>query len=207
MTELALVRHGETDWNVARRIQGRTDVPLNDRGREQAALVARQLADEHWHGIVSSPLSRALETARIISEALGLGEPGIDRDLAERAYGQAEGMDARELAERHPDMAGVPGLERRSAVTRRVLPTLERIALAHPNERMLVITHGGVIGSLVRYVTEKSLPASGIRIPNGSIHRFRYDDGVLELDEFNGETVDPPIRRAAPIRYEPIVSN
>lgn len=199
MTELVLVRHGETDWNLARRIQGRTDISMNDTGRAQAAAAAERLSAEEWHAIVTSPLDRALETARIIAERLGLGEPRIDDRLVERAYGEAEGMDAATLATRFPSMAGVQGIERRSDVTRRVLPALESIALEHPGQRVLVVTHGGVIGSLVRYVTEKALPPAEVRIPNGSDHRFRYADGTLVLETFNGLAVDPPVRREAPI--------
>jgi uncharacterized phosphatase len=199
MTDLVLVRHGETDWNLAKRIQGVTDIPLNDTGRGQAAAAAETLAAEDWHAVVTSPLQRARETARIIARRLGLDEPQVDDRLVERAYGEAEGMDATALAERFPNMEGVPGIERRSDVTRRVLPALERIALEYPEQRVIVVAHGGVIGSLVRYVTDKALPVAGMRIPNGSAHRFRYDDGTLVLEQFNGLAVEPPIRREAPI--------
>ncbi|CAD5997901.1 histidine phosphatase family protein [Agreia sp. COWG] len=202
MTALTIVRHGETDWNLSRRIQGSTDIPLNDTGRAQAAHVAAQLAGETWHGIVTSPLSRARETARIIARVWGFPEPEVDDALVERAYGEAEGFEAQELAERFPGMQGVPSLETRSDVTRRVLPALERIARSHPDQRVLVVAHGGVIGALVRYVTEAALPEPGMRIPNGSPHRFRYGDGTLILDEFNGAAVEPPTRREAPIAFE-----
>jgi uncharacterized phosphatase len=202
MTELTIVRHGETDWNLERRIQGSTDIPLNDTGRSQASEAAARLGTEHWHGIVSSPLGRALETARIMARILGLDEPEVADELVERSYGEAEGMEAADLAARFPGMHGVPGLEKRSDVTRRVLPALERIALSHPQQRILVVAHGGVIGSLVRYVTQKALPEGRTRIPNGSDHRFRYDDGVLVLERFNGAAVEPPVRREAPIGFE-----
>ncbi|WP_374948076.1 histidine phosphatase family protein [Agreia sp.] len=202
MTELILVRHGETDWNFTKRIQGSTDIPLNDTGRAQARAAAERLADEEWHAVVTSPLGRARETARILARRLGLGQPQVDDRLVERAYGEAEGMDAAALRDRFPGMAGVPGLERRSDVTRRVLPALESIALEHPGERVLIVAHGGVIGSLVRYVTQKALPAAAVRIPNGSEHRFRYADGTLVLERFNGLEVEPPVRRAAPIAFE-----
>lgn len=199
MTDLVIVRHGETDWNLVQRIQGSTDIPLNDTGRAQAAAAAESLAGETWHAIVTSPLSRARETARIIARRLDLGEPQVDDRLVERAYGEAEGLDAAALADRFPGMEGVPGLERRGDVTRRVLPALESIALENPGRRVLIVAHGGVIGSVVRWVTDKALPAGRTRIPNGSAHRFRYSDGLLVLEEFNGLPVEPPIRREAPI--------
>jgi probable phosphoglycerate mutase len=207
MTEIILVRHGETDWNLAKRIQGLTDIPLNDTGRAQAAAAAERLAEENWHAIVTSPLERAHETARIIARRLGLGEPQVDDRLVERSYAEAEGLDAAALAERFQGMQGVPSIERRSDVTRRVLPALERIALEHPGQRVLVVAHGGVISSVVRYVTDKVLPAAGTPIPNGSAHRFRYVDGILVLEEFNGLAVEPPVRREAPIAFELTSSN
>jgi uncharacterized phosphatase len=104
-------------------------------------------------------------------------------------------------------MEGVPGIERRSDVTRRVLPALEDIALEHPGQRVVIVAHGGVIGSVVRYVTDKALPAGAMRIPNGSAHRFRYADGTLVLEEFNGLAVELPIRREAPIAFALTSSN
>jgi uncharacterized phosphatase len=85
MTLLYLVRHGETDWNRQRRIQGSTDIPLNATGRDQAARTARLLGRRSWDAILTSPLSRAVETASIISGELGLGAPEVLEDIAERA--------------------------------------------------------------------------------------------------------------------------
>ena len=78
---LYLVRHGETDWNLQRRIQGSTDIPLNDTGREQAAATGRLLARREWDAIYSSPLSRAIETGELIAREVGL--PGPTRSIAE----------------------------------------------------------------------------------------------------------------------------
>jgi uncharacterized phosphatase len=203
MTTLTLVRHGQTDWNLQQRIQGSTDIPLNDTGRQQAAETGERLRGGSWTGIVASPLIRALETARIISGVFGLGEPEIEAQLVERAYGEGEGLDAAELAERYPEgMDTIPGIELREEVTHRVLPALESIALAHPGGNLLVVAHGGVIASAVRYLTEGELPRGGERIANGSTHRFRYADGLLTLQEFNGETVADPIRSTAPTAFE-----
>ena len=99
-TELYLVRHGETDWNRQRRIQGLTDIPLNDAGREQARETGSVLGRRPFDGIFSSPLGRALETARIIAGEVGLPEPGVIDALAERNYGEAEGMGFDEIERR-----------------------------------------------------------------------------------------------------------
>jgi len=200
MTTFTFVRHGQTDWNFEKRIQGATDVPLNDTGREQAREAGLALAERPWDGIVASPLSRARETAEIISSIVGLGSPEIVPELAERSYGEVEGLNAEEIRARFPDPLGhVPGRERRSAVVRRVLPALVALAEEHPDESLIVVSHGGVIGSLVRYVTEKQLPQQGHAIPNGSAHDFVLDDGHLSLAEFNGVAIDPAIRMRAPL--------
>ncbi len=203
MTTFTFVRHGQTDWNFQKRIQGATDVPLNETGREQARETGAVLAERQWDGIVASPLSRAKETAEIIAGIAGLGEPEIVAALAERSYGEVEGLNGEEIRARFPDPdAPVPGRESRTAVVRRVLPALEMLAEEHPGQALIVVSHGGVIGSLVRYITEKALPQQGQLIANGSAHDFVLDDGHLSLAEFNGVALDPSIRSRAPLALE-----
>ncbi|MCU1569788.1 MAG: histidine phosphatase family protein [Naasia sp.] len=186
MTHLVLVRHGQTDWNLQERIQGSSDIPLNETGREQARAAGRLLADQHWDAIVSSPLSRALETARIIAAEVGLHSVQTVDDLRERHYGAAEGLTGAEVEARFDGGRQVTGRESRDAVIERVRPALIDIAEEHPGQSVLVVSHGGVIGSLVRDATDYAWPEAGQPIPNGSAHRFRYRDGVLGLVEFNG---------------------
>lgn len=179
---LYLVRHGETDWNLARRIQGSTDVPLNDTGREQARATGRLLARRHWDAVITSPLSRAFETGSIIAAELGLPTPSTDADLVERQYGQAEGLDYRQMSEHFPDDAPVPGRESREEVIDRVLPALVAIAQAHEDEAVLVVSHGGVIRSVLAAVDpDNEHPA----ITNGSIHSFGFADGAFALIAFD----------------------
>jgi len=179
---LYLVRHGETDWNRQHRIQGLTDIPVNDTGREQARRAGRLLASRDWHAVVSSPLQRALETATIIADELGLPAPTTDDQLVERNYGEAEGLDFDELNRRFPEDAPVPGRERRSAVRKRAMAALLRIAAAHPDESVLVVAHGGLIRAVLRAVDPEG--EHGM-ITNGSVHSFRYEDGALSLIAFD----------------------
>src|SRR5690554_6813123 len=116
MTLLYLVRHGETDWNRARRIQGLTDIVLNDTGREQARATGRLLARRQWDGIVSSPLARAAETAQIIAGELALSAPTLLDSLTERNYGDAEGLTDEELSARYASATPITGRESREAV-------------------------------------------------------------------------------------------
>lgn len=203
MTTFTFVRHGQTDWNLERRIQGATDIPLNETGREQARETGRVLAERQWDGIVASPLSRARETAEIIGSFVGIPEVELVDALVERRYGAVEGLNGEEIAARFPDpTAPVPGREKRSAVVARVLPALQALADEHPDAALIVVSHGGVIGSLVRYITEKQLPGKGELIANGSAHDFLIENGEVSMASFNGVELDRSIRSRAPLALE-----
>lgn len=187
MTQLYLVRHGETDWNLQRRIQGSTDIPLNATGREQAATTGRLLARRQWDAIVSSPLSRAFETASIIAAATGLPAPTTVPELVERNYGEAEGLTDEQIEKRfggrfHSGPSMIAGQESREEVTARVLPALMAIADAHPGERVIVVSHGGVIRTVLNAVDPDGKHPS---IRNGSVHSFSHTDGSFELIAFD----------------------
>lgn len=180
---IALVRHGETDWNRERRIQGLTDIPLNDTGRQQAAATAEVLRDESWDAIYASPLSRAAETASIMAAGLGLAEPVHVPELVERRHGALEGLDPEGRAALEASAATIDGLEPRSAVIERSSAALLALAERHPGGRVLAVAHGGVIHSLILHLSDWTLPAPGYRIDNGSVHLVRVVDGALELVE------------------------
>jgi broad specificity phosphatase PhoE len=180
-TELYLVRHGETDWNRQRRIQGLTDIALNDAGREQARATGRRLATRTWDGVYTSPLSRAFETAEIIAAELGLPEPTPVDALVERNYGDAEGLDFAQVDRRWPERGDVPGQETREEVVARVLPALRALAAEHAGESLVVVSHGGAIRAVLTAVQPD---ASHGMITNGSIHSFRFGD-ELELIAFD----------------------
>ncbi|TBN56668.1 histidine phosphatase family protein [Glaciihabitans arcticus] len=185
MTLIYLVRHGETDWNLARRIQGSTDIDLNDTGRAQALATGRLLARRDWDAIVSSPLSRARETAQIIAAEVGLGEPELVPALAERQYGAAEGLDYTQIDALFPGDTEVPGRETREEVTDRVLPAIVALAEAHPDKAIIVVSHGGVIRSVLSEIAPDDYQARDGRIRNGSIHSFAHTDGTLDLIMFD----------------------
>lgn len=195
MTALYLVRHGETDWNLQRRIQGSTDIPLNDTGRAQAARTGRLLSRRRWDGIVTSPLSRAAETASIIAAELGMPAPQILDAIVERAYGEAEGLADAALTARFPDNTAVPGRETREQVERRAIPALVELAERHLGQNLIVTTHGGVIRTVLNAVAPGHLSHRSVPITNGSIHSFELVDGALELiafdDPIEEESVEP----------------
>lgn len=182
MTELYLVRHGETDWNRQRRIQGLTDIPLNETGRAQARDTGMLLARRRWDAVYASPLSRARETAEIIAGELGLPEPTLLDALVERNYGEAEGLDWMQVETRFPHGAPVPGRESREQVGARVVPALIELAEQRPGESLVIVSHGGAIRAVLGEVEPT---ASQGMITNGSVHSFRLEDGTLRLIAFN----------------------
>jgi broad specificity phosphatase PhoE len=186
---LYLVRHGETDWNRQRRIQGSTDVPLNDTGRAQAKRAGELLANRRWDAVVASPLSRAFDTASIIATEVGLPEPTTDDRLVERAYGDAEGLEISEVDRRYPGETHVPGREGREDVAARALDALIEIAEAHPDQAVIVVTHGGLIRSVLHAVDPHTRHPA---ITNGSVHSFKHDNGTVSLIRFD----DPVVRES-----------
>lgn len=151
---LVLVRHGQTDWNLAGRMQGTTDIPLNQTGRDQAREAGRELATtgEDWDLLVSSPLSRAHETAQIIGEALGLEVSALLPELVERHYGAAEGAVLSYADSRHPQEL-YPDVEPIATVYHRGIDALRRLVLDHPGESLVVVSHGTLIRRVLMATT------------------------------------------------------
>jgi probable phosphoglycerate mutase len=191
VTHLILIRHGETDWNRARLIQGATDIPLNDTGRAQAreaGLALRNRLDvDAPLVLVSSDLQRAAETADIIGAILERPVTGRYPELRERSYGEAEGVSIDELAERWgrgPDVQ-VPGAETRAQLRERAIGAVARViddasTRAEPPV-VVAVAHGALIREVLAFATDEQLPADGDRLGNGSAQEFSWEDGVLRL--------------------------
>lgn len=197
MTALILIRHGETDWNRDRRIQGATDIPLNDTGRAQAheaATTLRERLDLAGVTIASSDLSRARETAEIIAGDLGLEAPRTYRGLRERSYGEAEGLDVDEFRRRWGDWhsSEVPGAEPWPQLRRRGIAALGRVVRDHRRataptaSTLIVVSHGAFIREIMRHATAGELPPVGERLANGSAHDFFYERDHLRLVAYAG---------------------
>jgi probable phosphoglycerate mutase len=161
MTRFIVVRHGETLWNLAGRVQGHGDSELSAAGRAQAEALARRLAGEPFDVLVSSDLGRAMATARTVARLTG-HEVLADPRVRERGFGSGEGLGYAEIEARYPggfrpsgvpdpDYA-IPGGESRRAFQDRVATAFEALALEHAGRRVLVITHGGVVGALYRHI-------------------------------------------------------
>ncbi len=188
--KLYFIRHGETDWNIQKRLQGREDIPMNAAGREQAAQCAKYLS-LYWREkgyseplMVTSPLSRAWDTAAAIAKSLAIPESKLIRDdaLVERDYGSQSGMTYREREEyekTHPDS---PEIETREQTARRVwaaVSTYRERCRRQGREHLILVTHGGCIRSALRSLEDveidwdKLLLNTGVTILEEDGNRLR----------------------------------
>lgn len=168
--QVCVARHGETDWNIAGILQGWIDVAINDQGRKQAHELAATFTGSGFSYVYASPLSRALETAEIISRALQLPPPVCDEGLKERHFGAIQGIPKAELADlnpvllqqilrRNPACSFEQG-ESMDDFAGRVLDAIMNIGERHSGDRVLVITHGWVMDVITRHIND--LPRSAI---------------------------------------------
>ena len=184
-TRIIAVRHGETAWNVAARIQGQLDIGLNDTGRWQARRVGEALANEPITAVYSSDLGRAHQTAESI--ALVAGIPVIpDKGLRERGFGMFEGKTFDEIHTTWPDHAHnwrkrIPeweppeGGESLLQLRQRVTQTMHELAARHPGEQIVVVAHGGVLDTLYRVATGQEVNSPRTwQLPNGAINRLLW---------------------------------
>lgn len=152
MTTILLARHGESDWNRAKRWQGFADRPLTDLGREQAVALAKRLGDTELDAVYSSDLQRARDTAEIVARSKGL-RVETTPDLREVDVGSWSGLTRAEAEARFPDayarwLQGGEGWddgETYEEMSRRVVAAIVRVAAQHPNGSVLVVAHGGSI--------------------------------------------------------------
>jgi probable phosphoglycerate mutase len=185
MTRICLVRHGETDWNAERRLQGHIDVPLNATGLAQARATAANLAEHGFIAVYTSDLQRARQTAAEAARALDL-EPQPEPRLRERRYGKFEGLTYAEAKSRYPegyqrfherDPSYAFGEEGESLedFAARIRAALETLAERHAGEQILVVTHGGVLDIAHRLTSGKSIScARDFDIPNAALNWIEY---------------------------------
>ncbi len=196
-TRICLVRHGETEWNAERRIQGQIDIGLNDTGRRQAVAAGRWLKGAGVVALYSSDLKRAWTTALAIGAEIGLAPVPVP-EMRERRYGVFEGLTYDEARARYPDGYGAfegrnadyafENGESLKAMFARVTDKLQQIAAAHPGRNVVVVLHGGVLDVINRFVRGNPLEMPrDFLIPNAGINWISVVDGQWQLDTW-GET-------------------
>jgi probable phosphoglycerate mutase len=193
-TRFIVVRHGETAWNAETRIQGHLDSPLNEEGLAQALLLAERLAHEHFDQLYCSDLGRVLQTAQPLVDRTGK-RPLLSPRLRERNLGVFQGLTGAECQRdwpqdyahfhaRDPDHA-MPGGESIRQLYARVSGFFDEAAAAHPGERLVAVTHGGVLDALYRHAT--AMPLDRVRdfpIYNASLNWLRHSNGRWSVERW-----------------------
>jgi 2,3-bisphosphoglycerate-dependent phosphoglycerate mutase len=196
-TELVLVRHGQSEAVIEGEdhplVDGHGDPPLSDLGRDQAKRVGRRLAGQQVDAIYVTTLCRTVQTAQPLADQLGL-TPRVEADLREVFLGEWEGGSFRQkVADRDPialEMFAqqrwdvIPGAEPSEQFAARVRAAVERIAAAHPDQRVVVVAHGGTIGEILHQTTG-SEPWAFVGADNASISHIVVTDGVWRVRRYN----------------------
>lgn len=194
-TRICFIRHGETDWNVAKRIQGQTDVPLNDTGRAQALAMAFNAAHYAFSAVYSSDLERARDTARMIADRRGLEVHTLPL-LRERHFGNFQGLTAEEGLQRYPaghacyvardtyhDFESGESLLRFAG---RVEEAVAYLCKHHPGQTIAAVSHAGVLEIIYRKATGRPLhtPRDFV-IPNCALNWFGFDEHGWHLEAWD----------------------
>lgn len=182
---LYLIRHGQTDWNIQGKIQGSHDIPLNDTGKHQAELLAKGMDCRPVDKIFSSPLVRAVETAKGIAQRQNV-DVYLVPGLIEVEFGQWEGMTWEEIKKQYPEEharweknpvdVAPPGGETQMQVLERIAASVEAIlANSRDCQSIAVVSHGAALAYVVAYLMRNHPSDGEIIVENVSITTLEYD--------------------------------
>ena len=177
---LGLLRHGQTDWNIDLRLQGTTDIAMNQIGIEQIQAASKHLT-QGWDVVLSSPLGRARQSAEIVAAQIGISEIAIEPLLLERAFGIGEGLTYAEWGEKFSKLDDIPGAESKASVEQRARKLLTHIESNYAGARVLAVSHGALIRFVLSEVSAGTIPPAGERLQNASLHLLHHR-GSWELE-------------------------
>ena len=183
-TMFYLVRHGQTDWNVEKRIQGHSDIPLNDAGRAQAVQLQERLKPIAFDHCFSSDLQRAIETARILTASRSLAIH-VDPRLRERNFGIGEGKLFSECDTSLEQ--NLMTVETDEAVAKRFFAFLHETEKKYPGSSILIVTHGGVMRTFL--AKQLGIPLKSIHVENMAFLQLKAVDGVIQIGDMQGVEV------------------
>jgi uncharacterized phosphatase len=190
-THIGLFRHGQTDWNINFLLQGVTDIPMNSTGIEQVKSAARAINKDDWDIILTSPLGRARETAEIIGEELGFQEILQQDLLIERSFGEAEGLAYEQWKERYSNLDVIPGGESKSELLARSELLLETLRSSHQGKRVLAISHGALIRTVISLSSQNELPRDGERLGNASLNIVSHLEDSWKVTKYDLDPLSP----------------
>lgn len=148
---------------------------MNQVGIDQIARAAEALAEHSWDLVLSSPLTRAQQSAEIVAKRLGIEQIEIDEGLLERAFGIGEGMTYDQWQAHYSGLDQIPGAESLDSVMRRAKALLDQTLERYPGKRVLAVSHGAFIRAVVNHVSAGVYPPKGERLLNASLHLFDHD--------------------------------
>lgn len=164
---------------------------MNTTGIEQVRTAARALVKDDWDLILTSPLGRARETASIIAEQLGFDEIRQHELLIERSFGEAEGLAYEQWKDKYSNLDEIPGGESRTDLIARSSLLLDSFISTHPGKRILAISHGALIRTLLSITSENELPREGERLSNASLNIVSHLDQVWKVTKYDLEPLSP----------------
>ena len=182
--KICLIRHGETDWNVIGRLQGREDIPLNENGKIQARQCGFSLKSMNWIAIITSPLLRARQTAEIIADVLDIQEIYNDANFIERDYGKASGLTEKERIVLFPDRK-YEGMENWETLRDRMYKSIVQNANKFHPDNIIIISHGSAINSTLAELSNHEIGTGKTRLKNACINMLTYANGLLSIDFYN----------------------
>lgn len=190
-TNFGLFRHGQTDWNINFLLQGVTDIPMNDTGIEQVKLAAKALRKDDWDLILTSPLGRARQTAEIISDQVGFDTVVEQELLIERSFGEAEGLSHEQWREKYSNLDEIPGGESRTSLALRSQILLDTILDQFAGKRVLAVSHGALIRTVIAIASQNELPRDGERLGNASLNIIGHEDSKWRVVNYRLEPLTP----------------
>jgi broad specificity phosphatase PhoE len=190
-THFGLFRHGQTDWNINFLLQGVTDIPMNATGIEQVRTASKVISRDDWDIVVTSPLGRARQSAEIIAEQSGFEEILTLDLLIERSFGEAEGLDYDQWKAKYSSLDEIPGGESRTDLIQRSQALLDTIEKSHPGKRILAISHGALIRTLLSISSNNELPRNGERLGNASLNIVSHLDSAWSVTKYDLEPLSP----------------
>jgi uncharacterized phosphatase len=190
-TNFGLFRHGQTDWNINFLLQGVTDIPMNQTGIEQVKLAAKALRKDDWDLILTSPLGRARQTAEIILDQVGFDSVIEEQLLIERSFGEAEGLSHDQWREKYSNLDEIPGGESRTQLALRSQLLLDTVAKQFEGKRVLAVSHGALIRTLIAIASRDELPRDGERLGNASLNVVGHDSIDWKVLSYRLEPLTP----------------
>ena len=179
-----LIRHGETDWNLQGRFQGREDIALNENGILQAKRCGTALAGEEFKAVITSPLIRARKTGEIIAQILGVSHLIVEEGITERDFSKVSGMTPRER-EAFYASGEKDDKEPWEHLCDRMFANLRRYGEEFPEDNIIMVSHGASINSVLSVLSEGRTGTGKIILKNTCINIIYYEDGKFRLGEYN----------------------